>query len=112
MELDSTEAILSCIEAGLGVGFVSEWALIRRAERHGLATLRPNTGNITRTFAFVSAQGPELQSSTATLKHFLQSVVPSKPRQHQGKIGSQSVGQAMKALPPKKSSNVTSGKTS
>ena len=25
MELDSTEAILSCVEEGLGVGFVSEW---------------------------------------------------------------------------------------
>jgi hypothetical protein len=34
----------------LGVGFVSEWALLPRAERHGLATLRLNAGNITRTF--------------------------------------------------------------
>ncbi len=112
MELNSTEATLSCIEAGLGVGFVSEWALLRRAERHGFATLRLNTGKISRTFALVSAQGPELQSSAATLKHFLQSAVPSKPRQHQGKRGSVSSGQAGKALPPKKSSNVTSGKTS
>jgi DNA-binding transcriptional LysR family regulator len=54
MELDSTEAMVSCIEAGLGVGFVSEWALIRRAERHGLATLRLNTGQISRTFAFAA----------------------------------------------------------
>lgn len=34
----------------LGVGFVSEWALLGRAERHGLATLRLNSGNITRNF--------------------------------------------------------------
>jgi len=112
MELNSTEATLSCIEAGLGVGFVSEWALLRRAERHGFATLRLNTGKLSRTFALVSAQGPELQSSAATLKHFLQSAVPSKPWLHQGKMGSVSSGQAGKALPPKKSSNVTSGKTS
>jgi hypothetical protein len=112
MELNSTEATLSCIEAGLGVGFVSEWALLRRVERNGLATLRLNTGKISRTFALVSAQGPELQSSAAILKHFLQSVVPSKPGQHQGKIGSESSGQAGKAVHPKKSSNVPSGKTS
>jgi len=108
----SPQPTLSCIEAGLGVGFVSEWALLRRLERHGLATLRLNTGKISRTFALVSAQGPELQSSAATLKHFLQSVVPSKPRQHQAKIGSVSSGQAGKALHTKKSSNVPSGKTS
>jgi LysR family transcriptional regulator, transcriptional activator of the cysJI operon len=39
MELDSTEAILSCIEAGLGVGIVSKWALDRRLRAHSLATV-------------------------------------------------------------------------
>ena len=29
MELDSTEAIKSAIEAGLGVGFVSRWAIAK-----------------------------------------------------------------------------------
>jgi DNA-binding transcriptional LysR family regulator len=79
MELDSTEAILSCIEAGLGVGFVSEWALVRRIDRQLVAALRLNEGKISRTFALVSAQGPELQPSSATFQRFLLDRVPPKP---------------------------------
>lgn len=59
----------------------------------------------------MSAQGPELRSSTATVMHFLQSVVPFKIRQYQGKIGSESGGQAGKAVPPKKSSDILSTKS-
>jgi len=29
MELDSTEAIKSAVEAGLGIGFVSRWAIAK-----------------------------------------------------------------------------------
>jgi LysR family transcriptional regulator, transcriptional activator of the cysJI operon len=93
MELDSTEAILSCIEAGLGVGFVSEWALVRRMETHRIATLRLIGGKISRTFALVSAQGPELHASAATLQRFLQDRVPPKPGQHTAKVGSKYKGQ-------------------
>jgi len=82
MELDSTEAILSCIEAGLGVGFVSEWALVRRAEVQRTATLRLSSGKISRAFALVSAQGPELPPSAMALQRFLQDRVPSQPSQH------------------------------
>jgi DNA-binding transcriptional LysR family regulator len=81
MELDSTEAILSCIEAGLGVGFASEWALVRRAEAR-IATLRLSNGKISRTFSLVSAQGPELPPSAMALQRFLQDRVPSKANQH------------------------------
>lgn len=86
MELDSTEAILSCIEAGLGVGFVSEWALVRRTETHRIASLRLSGGKISRTFALVSAQGPELQAAAATLQNFLLDRAPPKARQ-QGSSG-------------------------
>jgi len=82
MELDSTEAIVSCIEAGLGVGFVSEWALVRRIDTHRIATLRLSGGRISRTFALVSAQGPELHQSATTLQRFLRDRVPPKPSQH------------------------------
>ena len=37
MELDSTEAIKSAVEAGLGVGFVSRWAIAKELE---LGTLK------------------------------------------------------------------------
>ncbi len=92
MELDSTEAILSCIEAGLGVGFVSEWALARRTDTH-LASLRLSGEKISRTFALVSAQGPELQRSAAILQRFLQERAPPKPSQHAPKVGLKSTDQ-------------------
>jgi DNA-binding transcriptional LysR family regulator len=79
MELDSTEAILACVEAGLGVGFVSEWALLRRTNTHLIATLRLSAGKISRTFALASPQGLELQPSATALQHFLQDRVPPKP---------------------------------
>ena len=81
MELDSTEAIVSCIEAGLGVGFVSEWALRRRSARTSLATLRLSEGKICRSFSLVSPQGPELQPLAATMLRFLQSRVPASAGQ-------------------------------
>ena len=40
MELDSTEAILSCIESGLGVGFVSVWALRRPGREQSKGRVR------------------------------------------------------------------------
>jgi hypothetical protein len=61
MELDSTEAILSGIEAGLGVGFVSEWAIVRRAAYHSLVSLRLSGRTISRTLSLLLPQGPELQ---------------------------------------------------
>lgn len=76
MELDSTEAILSCIEAGLGVGFVSQWALRRRAATSALVTLRLAEGTISRSFSLALPQGPELQPVAATMRRFLQGRIP------------------------------------
>lgn len=78
MELDSTEAILSCIEAGLGVGFVSEWALAGRMDPRRLAALRLTGATICRAFSLVSPQGPELPLAAATLWRFLRDRVPPK----------------------------------
>ena len=76
MELDSTEAILSCVEQGLGVGFASEWAILRR----DLATLRLTGAPMLRSFSFVTKRTPPLPSAAATLLRFLQSHRPiSKP---------------------------------
>ena len=77
MELDSTEAILSCIEAGLGVGIVSEWALGRRLRAHSVATVRIGDEHITRTFSFVLAQGPLVQPVVETMVRFLKNLVPT-----------------------------------
>ena len=77
MELDSTEAILSCIEAGLGVGIVSKWALDRRLRAHSLATVAIDGQHITRTFSFVLTQGPLVSPAAETMMRFLQNAVPA-----------------------------------
>jgi DNA-binding transcriptional LysR family regulator len=73
MELDSTEAILSCVEAGLGVGFVSKWALERRVDAHALGALRIEGHPMIRMFSFVLPRGPEPQPIAAVFKRFLES---------------------------------------
>lgn len=73
MELDSTEAILSCVEEGLGVGFVSKWAMERRVDAHALAMLRIEGHKMMRKFCFVLPRGPEPQPMAVTMKRFLES---------------------------------------
>jgi LysR family transcriptional regulator, transcriptional activator of the cysJI operon len=80
MDLDSTEAILSCIEAGLGVGIVSKWALDRRLRARTIAAVRIEGHPFARTFSFVLAQGPFVQLPAETLIRFLQAAVPSLPK--------------------------------
>ncbi len=58
MELDSTEAIKSGVEAGLGVGFVSRWAL-RDPQTRSVRTVRVAGLTIKRSFQFVYPQGPD-----------------------------------------------------
>lgn len=59
MELDSTEAVKSAVRAGLGVGFVSEWALSRELALGMLKEIRVQQLDIRREFLFVYARGPE-----------------------------------------------------
>lgn len=59
MELDSTEAVKSAVRAGLGVGFVSEWALSRELALGMLREVRVANLDIRRDFLFVYARGPE-----------------------------------------------------
>ena len=80
MELDSTEAILSCIEAGLGVGIVSKWALDRRLQARTIAAVRIQGHPFARTFSFVLAHGPFVQPQAETLIRFLQAAVPALPK--------------------------------
>jgi DNA-binding transcriptional LysR family regulator len=67
MELDSTEAIKSGVEAGLGVGFVSRWAL-----RHSqtIRVIRVEGLEINRTFQFIYPHGPEPEGSAGTFLRF------------------------------------------
>jgi DNA-binding transcriptional LysR family regulator len=70
MELDSTEAIVSGIEADLGVGFVSEWA-IRKELRLGTLALTEITGmEIRRPFTLIRRKGPIPAGSVAAFRTF------------------------------------------
>ncbi len=53
MELDSTEAVKSAVRAGLGVGFVSEWALSREIALGMLKEIAVKKLDIRRDFLFV-----------------------------------------------------------
>lgn len=56
MELDSTEAIKTAVEAGLGVGFVSRWALARDLRPgHGLRVVEIEGLRVRRSFLIASA---------------------------------------------------------
>ena len=59
MELDSTEAVKSAVCAGLGVGFVSEWALSREIALGTLKEIPVKNLDIRRSFLFVYPRGPE-----------------------------------------------------
>ena len=68
LELDSTEAIKSAVAAGVGVGFVSRWAL---AGTRNLLRVVPVRGlRIHRHFQFVYPQGPEPNGAAGAFLRF------------------------------------------
>ena len=72
MELDSTEAIKSAVEAGFGVGFVSRWAIAKDA-RFGSAfrTLEIKGMRFHRHFVLVSRKAPELSGPAAEFRNYV-----------------------------------------
>jgi DNA-binding transcriptional LysR family regulator len=70
MDLDSTEAIKSAVEAGLGVGFVSRWAISKELELGTLKVAQVNGVRVTRHFTLVSRTGPEPQGPAGALRSF------------------------------------------
>jgi DNA-binding transcriptional LysR family regulator len=70
MELDSTEAIISGVEAELGVGFVSRYA-VGKVLRLGLVKVVAVDGlQILRDFSFVRLAGTELTGTAAAFQRF------------------------------------------
>lgn len=70
MNLDSTEAIKSAVEAGLGVGFVSRWAIAKELELGALRTAQVSGLRITRHFSLVSRAGPEPHGASGAFREF------------------------------------------
>jgi DNA-binding transcriptional LysR family regulator len=58
MELDSTESLLSAVEAGLGVTFVSQWAARNHLALGTLKVARTSSLKLSRKFSIVYSAGP------------------------------------------------------
>jgi DNA-binding transcriptional LysR family regulator len=70
MELDSTEAIISGVEAELGVGFVSRWALMKVLRLGLVRVVRVEGLEIVRDFSFVRLAGSEVTGTVAAFQRF------------------------------------------
>ena len=72
MELDSTEAIKSAVEAGLGVGFVSRWAIAKDLRLGNTFKIVEVEGlSIKREFLVAYASGPEPQGLVVEFHRFV-----------------------------------------
>ncbi|HEX4319989.1 MAG TPA: LysR family transcriptional regulator [Acidobacteriaceae bacterium] len=84
MELDSTEAIVSGVEAGLGVGFVSEWA-IRKELRLGTLMVAQIAGvEIRRAFSLIRPTGPVAAGAVAAFRGFALSYASAEASRKSG----------------------------
>ena len=70
IELDSTEAIKSAVEAGLGVGFVSCWAIHKEIELGALEVVEVEGLRVTRNYLVVSRVGPEPSGAAGAFRSF------------------------------------------
>jgi LysR family transcriptional regulator, transcriptional activator of the cysJI operon len=70
MDLDSTEAIKSAVEAGLGIGFVSQWAISKELELGVLQTAPVRGLQMSRHFSLVTRTGPEQQGAPGAFREF------------------------------------------
>lgn len=71
IDLDSTEAIKSGVEAGLGVGFVPRRAIAKELELNALMVANVTGVEATRQFTLVSRTGPEPQGAAGAFRRFV-----------------------------------------
>jgi DNA-binding transcriptional LysR family regulator len=71
MELDSTEGLLSAVEAGLGVTFVSRWAVRNQLSLGTLKLARIRGLKLSRMFSLAYPGGPEPSGNTGAFRTFL-----------------------------------------
>jgi DNA-binding transcriptional LysR family regulator len=71
MTFDSTEALLSAVEAGLGLAFISRWAV---RNQFALGTLRPvhiRGLELSRSLSVATLAGPEPEGAAGAFRSFL-----------------------------------------
>lgn len=71
MELDSTEGLLNAVEAGLGVTFVSRWAVRNQLALGTLKMARVRGLVLSRKFSLAYPAGPEPGGSAGAFRSFL-----------------------------------------
>ncbi len=70
MDLDSTEAIVSGVEAGLGVGFVSAWAIGKEVRLGTLKPVRVAGLEIVRDLTLIQRGGPAPEGAAGAFERF------------------------------------------
>jgi DNA-binding transcriptional LysR family regulator len=71
MTFDSTEGLLSAVEAGLGIAFVSRWAVRNQLALGTLKLARVRGLNLARMFSLATAAGPEPAGIVRTFQRFV-----------------------------------------
>ena len=71
MQLDSTEGLLNAVEAGLGVTFVSRWAVRNQLALGTLKLARVEGLKLSRSFSLAYPAGPEPAGSVGAFRKFL-----------------------------------------
>jgi DNA-binding transcriptional LysR family regulator len=80
MELDSTEAIISGVEAELGVGFVSRWAVGKVLRLGSVKVVKVVGLRMVREFSFVHVAGAEASGAAAAFQRFALAAVTQPER--------------------------------
>ena len=71
MELDSTEGLLNGVEAGLGITFVSRWAVRNQLRLGNLVLARVRGLRLSRRFSMAYPSGPEPTGNIGAFRDFL-----------------------------------------
>lgn len=70
MELDTTSAIVAGVEAGLGVGFVSRWAIGKELRLGSVKQVRVEGLNMVRDLTLIRRAGPALDGAAGAFERF------------------------------------------
>ncbi len=87
MELDSTEAIISGVEAGLGLGFVSEWAIAKAIRLGTVVPIRVKNFEIHRDLTLVRRLGPAPDGVAAAFQRFALAQNPASSSERKTRAG-------------------------
>jgi len=71
MELDSTEGLVSAVEAGLGVTFVSQWAVRNQLALGSLKLAKVRGLKLSLLLSLAYPAGPEPSGNAGLFRHFL-----------------------------------------